>query len=193
MLRVRFNFAAHVFEKQQFDIPIRDDDDQPLWLVHPLHACDIAVVRLNFTEDQLKVINLRPINELTSFDLAVYIGMDVFVLGYPFGVGAPGYPIWKRGSIASEPSLVQLTDGYLMVDTASLPGMSGAPVILRSLRNHLMADGSNRPLDATTRTRFIGVYSGRRVIKNVSDSQIGMVWPPELIDAIIACDQRDKD
>jgi len=56
-----------------------------------------------------------------------------------------------------------------------------------------MADGSNRPLDATTRTRFIGVYSGRRVIKNVSDSQIGMVWPPELIDAIIACDQRDKD
>ena len=106
LLRARFNFAAQIHEKQQYDIRIRDDEDKPLWLVHPSRNVDIAVVPLAFTEDQLRLLNLYPMNNLTSFDLPIYIGMDVFVLGYPFGPSAPNYPVWKRGSIASEPSLV---------------------------------------------------------------------------------------
>ena len=39
MLRTRFNFAAQLFEKQQFDIRIRDDDDQPVWLRRPRPQC----------------------------------------------------------------------------------------------------------------------------------------------------------
>lgn len=193
ILRVRFNFGQRRFEKQQYEIKIRDDDDRPLWLVHPARNVDIAVVPLLLTADQLKVLSLYPMNEITSSDLAVYIGMDVFILGYPFGGGPPAYPIWKRGSIASEPDLVPFTNDFLMVDTASRPGMSGAPVILRSWTNHLMEDGTNRPLDATTRTKFIGVYSGRLVTKNALDAQIGMVWPGKFIDEIIVCNKRDED
>lgn len=36
-----------------------------------------------------------------------------------------------------------------------------------------MQDGTYRPLDATTRTRFIGVYSGRLIAKDDLDTQIG--------------------
>jgi hypothetical protein len=132
MLRVLFNFGQQIFEKQRYDIKIRDDDDKPLWLAHPGRNVDIAVIPLHLTDDQRMLVNLRPINELTVTGLAVYVGMDVFILGDPFGGGPPAYPIWKRGSIASEPDLVRLTTDYLLVDTASRPGMSGAPVILRS-------------------------------------------------------------
>jgi hypothetical protein len=63
--------------------------------------------------------------------------MDVFVLGYPFGPGKTGLPVWKRGSIASEPDLVPQVENYLLVDTASRPGMSGSPVILRTYGTHM--------------------------------------------------------
>jgi hypothetical protein len=192
MLRVRFNFGAQIFEKQQYDINIRNEDDEPLWLVHPARNVDMAVVPITFTDDQLSVINPHPINTLVTSELAVHIGMDVFILGYPLGTGPPGYPVWKRGSVASEPDLARLTTDYLLVDTASRPGMSGGPVILRSSGHHVLANGdvSNEPKFLT---RFIGVYSGRLVTKSQLDAQLGQVWPAEFIDEIIAGNKRDGD
>jgi hypothetical protein len=192
MLRVRFNFGQRIFEKQQFDIKIRNDEDKPLWLVHPARNVDVAVIPLLLTQDQLRVVDLRPINELSVAGLATYIGMDVFILGYPFGAGPPAYPIWKRGSIASEPDLVRLTTDYLLVDTASRPGMSGAPVILRSWSNHIVKPNV-AARDDITATKFIGVYSGRLHTRNPSDAQIGMVWPAEVINEIIAGNRIDED
>jgi hypothetical protein len=117
--------------------------------------------------------------------------MDVFILGYPFELKLPGFPVWKRGSIASEPDLVRLTDGYYLVDTASRRGMSGAPVILRSWTNHMTDPGvmaiSDRPLN-----RFIGVYSGRKQA-GLFEAQIGMVWHESYIDDIIDGNRRDDD
>jgi hypothetical protein len=193
LLRTRFNFAAQLFEKQQFDIRIRDSDDCPKWLIHPARKVDVVVVPLNLTAEQLALVNLHPINELTSSDLAVYIGMDVFILGYPFGAEPPAYPIWKRGSIASEPDLVRLTHGYLLVDTASRPGMSGAPVILRSWGLSLGSNNSVDLLGEPISTKFIGVYSGRRFTKDPADAQIGIIWPAEIISEIIAGNTRDTD
>jgi hypothetical protein len=192
MLRARFNFAAQVFEKQQFDIRIRDDDDRPLWLVHPARNVDIAVIPLLLSENQKALVNLYPMNEITVTGLAVYIGMDVFILGYPFGAGPPAYPIWKRGSIASEPDLARLTTDYLLVDTASRPGMSGAPVILRSWGNHIV-QANIAARDDMVATKFIGVYSGRLRTKDSTDAQIGVVWPAEFINEIIAGNKRDVD
>jgi hypothetical protein len=72
-------------------------------------------------------------------------------------------------------------------------GHVGRTVILRSWSNHLLEDGINLPLDGKMRTRFIGVYSGRLQAKDNLDTQIGMVWPPEAINEIIACNMRDTD
>jgi hypothetical protein len=38
ILRALFNIQAGSFDKQQWDITIRDDNDKPLWLVHPAGA-----------------------------------------------------------------------------------------------------------------------------------------------------------
>jgi hypothetical protein len=122
----------------------------------------------------------------------IQIGMDVFILGYPFGAKPPGFPVWKRGSIASEPDLARPNTDYLLVDTASRPGMSGAPVIRRSWRNHLV-EGDAMSMDSRPATKFIGVYSGRLHINDSDDAQIGMVWHPSFIDEIIAGGKLDDE
>lgn len=117
--------------------------------------------------------------------------MEVFILGYPFKIELPAYPVWKRGSIASEPSLVGYVNDYMLVDTASRPGMSGAPVIRQSMTNHMDQPGVVALLDRPL-TRFIGVYSGRLPTDHPHEAQIGLVWDGSLIDEIIQVGVRDK-
>jgi len=42
-LRTLFNAHNGSFDKQRWDIKIRDEHDKPLWLVHPGRRVDIAV------------------------------------------------------------------------------------------------------------------------------------------------------
>ena len=133
IVRTLFNIQTGSFAKQQWDIKIWDDDDKQLWLVHPTRSVDIAVLPLPPRPLGITVA-LYPLNVLANTKLRIEIGMEVFILGYPFKIELPAYPVWKRGSIASEPQLVGLTTPYMLVDTASRPGMSGAPVASRTMR-----------------------------------------------------------
>lgn len=191
-LRAYFNTRTMDYWKHERDVRLRDDDHRPLWFVHPIHQRkrDVVAIPLDIPDDDPD-IKLYPINAACHDDLVIGIGMDVFVLGYPFGFELPGFPVWKRGSIASEPDLAQLGDGYLLVDTASRPGMSGAPVIHRSWGSHILSNGS-MVSDSMARTKFIGVYSGRRHTHSSSDAQLGMVWPRQNIEDIIDVGKRDE-
>jgi hypothetical protein len=59
---------------------------------------------------------------------------EVFVVGFPFGMiaNAPA-PIWKRGSIALDPTFDPEGLPKMLVDTATRPGMSGSVVIARHI------------------------------------------------------------
>src|ERR1700722_9052782 len=188
MLRAYFNTKAMDFGKVVRDIPIRDSDHTPLWYIEHIRrrtddnelspapfgpkGCDVVAIPLRGLESDTD-INLYPINVLKSdSDLAVRIGMDVFILGYPFGYQLPGFPVWKRGSIASEPDLTRLGTGYMLVDTASRSGMSGAPVIRRSWGMHVLENGTFSA-DSTPQSKFIGVYSGRLHTNDKEDAQLG--------------------
>jgi hypothetical protein len=193
MLRAHFNTPIKNFGKRPCDIHIRDADNNPLWHIYPgrQRGCDVVAIPLPTLGDD-PTVNLYPINTLRSeADLAIRIGMDVYILGYPFGLQPPGFPVWKRGSIASEPDLTRMGAGYMLVDTASRPGMSGAPVIRRSWGMHLLENDAISA-DSTPQSKFVGVYSGRLHTKDPSDAQLGMVWPPEDIDAIIDGAELDK-
>jgi hypothetical protein len=193
-LRLLFNVRIGTFGKQQWDINIRDADGTALWFVHPTRGrgSDIVAIPLPMKGDE-PVMVMYPINLLKSeADLAVRIGMDVFILGYPFSVSPPGFPVWKRGSIASEPDLTPIGRGYTLVDTASRPGMSGSPVICRSWGYHLLTD-DRISMDVTSQSKFIGVYSGRLHTSDKTDAQLGMVWPVEDIEAIVAACKLHKD
>ncbi len=182
------NSKVNQRERELIDVLIRDQNDEPLWFIHYEREIDVVAIPLdNF---DLKTILLLPVNELAPAKLAIMVGMEVFILGYPFGLKHQSLPIWKRGSIASEPDLVQHSTGYYLVDTASRPGMSGSPVILRSWSNHILesnrwtTSNETRPID-----RIIGVYSGR--LNPPEDVQIGLVWHVDYIEQIIAGAKRD--
>ncbi|MBL6612396.1 MAG: hypothetical protein ISS15_21080 [Alphaproteobacteria bacterium] len=78
---------------------------KPVWLEHGVHHHKIDVVAIPIklpegaTAHTIDKVNTVPKMLLT-------VSRDVFVLGYPRGIdGGRGFPIWKRGSIASEPDI----------------------------------------------------------------------------------------
>lgn len=106
-------------------------------------------------------------------------------------------PVWKQGSFASEPYLAPDHDQlYLIVDSASRPGMSGSPVIQRVHGIVEFEDGQHgRIRNGDGAMSFVGVYSGRFHTKNAVDAQLGRVWPRRLVEEIVTnamARRRDK-
>jgi Trypsin-like peptidase domain len=164
------------------EFELRGPNGEAQWWVHPQYGNDIDVVAFPLKpHPEAGVIAL---NKIPEQDLAILVGMDVFVIGYPFGPDGTYLPIWKRGSIASEPDLVGPAGHFLYIDTATRRGMSGAPVIRRSYGTHAMTNGS--VAHAFQCSKFVGVYSGRKVGKDPFDAQLGMVWPACYLEEIVA-------
>jgi hypothetical protein len=120
---------------------------------------DVALVNLG---QYLSDTGIYHVNELaTANEMAVTIGGNIFILGYPLGFSHfIDTPIWKRGSIASEPHLeTPNTQNRIIVDATARKGMSGSPVIMRAATHYLSEDG--RIKCHANATRLIGVFSSR--------------------------------
>lgn len=172
----------------QFDL--LDADGTPVWLEHPILGRRVDVVAVPFRcPDDLQVY---PINDLALTDeMAVHVGEDVFILGYPFGLRPTGlFSVWKRGSIATEPELDIERLPKFMVDTASRPGMSGSPVVLRKWGSYQSAHGTH--IGTGPRTKFLGIYSGRIGADDELKAQLGIVWRAEVIPVIISSGKRGE-
>jgi len=168
--------------------PIRDPTGAPLWFVHPQHGNDIDVVAMPITPHANA--EMYPINKMANTELMFLVGMDVYVLGYSYGFGIAGLPVWKRGSIASEPEILLPNQLFFFLDTASRPGMSGSPVIRRTWGQHQLKNGALRTQPGPA-TDFVGVYSGRIVAKDPLDAQLGVAWPAQYVTEIVAGARRD--
>jgi hypothetical protein len=166
-------------------------NDKPTWREHPLRAKGVDVATLDITRHIPAESRwcLRCANEIEG-DAVIEptAGQDVFVLGYPFGriVGAP-VPIWKRGTIAIDPSFD--VDGLpkMLVDTATREGMSGSPVIARHILNNRefrRKNGERAKFLYAKRDLVIGVYSGR-LFPHREQAQLGTVWKREVIEETI--------
>ena len=123
-------------------------------------------------------LNEYPFDE----NVELYAGQDVFIIGYPFGpvTGTP-LPIWKRGSIASEPRIHIGGLNKVFVDTAGRRGMSGSFVVAQ--HNGLFYPQGKPPFFGVAR-RLLGIYSGR-VSPSEVEAQLGIVWHREEIDKTV--------
>ncbi len=154
-----------------------------VWLEHPtgpnvdVVACDVSEF---FNENSVSPVR---INEISSELYRVEVADEVFLLGYPLGLHLDDFPIWKRGTIASEPALDYEGKPMMLVDTASNKGMSGSPVILRK-SNGMLANG-DQVFGGDIGFQFVGVYSGRVAPKGDLDAQLGMVWRAQVVEEII--------
>jgi hypothetical protein len=181
-LKVWFNAKGQLGNKLAKFIPLRGTDGQPLWKVHALHreAIDVVAIPIEAYAD----VEMYAVNTLNQLDLMIRVGNDVFVLGYPFGLGPGGLPIWKRASVASEPELISSQQSFFLLDTASRPGMSGSPIIRRTWNTHQTSDG-NVLMGVPIGSKFVGVYSGRLVTSDPLDAQLGLAWPAQHVQEIV--------
>ena len=171
----------HTFELQLFD------RNGPSWFEHPIYQRRVDVAACKVSEDL--AVGVACANDaIATYPVALSAGDEIYVLGYPFGIsGGVDYPIWKRGSIASEP--FEDIDGLpkYWIDAASRKGMSGSPVIFRS---HVHLSDDSQLSVGHTAQLFYGIYSGRmpEAGDRVSDplaAQIGIVWKPTAVMEIV--------
>jgi hypothetical protein len=149
----------HLHFHEKF-VSLYDSGNLAMWYQHPeKNEVDIAVVNVG---QDLEGHLVRGINEpCAEYDMAVEIGNEVFVLGYPLGFSHfANMPIWKRGSIASEPHAETVdSKNRIMIDATTRKGMSGSPVIMRYKTHYLSEDGQVKMRGNAS--RFIGVYASR--------------------------------
>ena len=128
----------------------------PFWIEHPRFGKSVDVVCILLEGIEKNVV---PINSHHLTNILKKIGSDVFIIGYPMGIDTSGFPIWKRGSIASEPDLDADLLPLVYVDSLTIKGLSGSPVLLRQYQGEL-SDGF-QVLAGGQMNAIVGIYSGR--------------------------------
>jgi hypothetical protein len=118
------------FERSEVAVPIREND-QPLWTRHP--EVDVAVLPLERPEG----VDFHPFalsqvaTEAFADDGRVRVGQDVCIPVFPAQLESnpAGWPVLRKGSVASHPLAPLEEARTFLVDAASFGGDSGAPVV----------------------------------------------------------------
>ena len=185
VLRIWFHIAEHLGKWESLNLPLFDNQGRPCWKEHKTFRSnvDVAVIRLD-VPDKFRVF---PLNKRPFDEFRVEISQDVFIVGFPRGItGAGRLPIWKRGSIASEPEVNMDQLPKLLIDSMTREGMSGSPVIAQYVGVYKENPESPDPFDWIGMGRkFLGVYSGRLPGQDIFEAQLGIVWKASTINEII--------
>jgi Trypsin-like peptidase domain len=171
-------------EATGFTSKLWDTDGVADWWEHPTLGSnvDVGVVELL---GELKEKQTRSAELVGGEKLPIKIGQDVFVIGYPKGLMKQGLmPVWKRGSIASEPELEVESSPVILIDTGTREGMSGSPVVSVSRASGFGRDDQGN-IVVGDRARLLGIYSGRFGAEQYSEVQLGICWKASIIDEII--------
>ncbi len=162
------------------------EKEKPVWYVHPtlLEKVDIACIKLRIENTAIVCAND---NSLGLEMIRIYPSLDVFILGFPFGMfGGASFPLWKRGTIASEPDIDIDNLPKFYVDTATREGMSGSPVYAQEVGMIVPENAASMDdWQFGKSERFIGVYSGRIGAEDEFKVQIGIVWKMSAIEEIL--------
>jgi hypothetical protein len=161
----------------EVSIPLLNGESRN-WIEHPQLGQSVDIAAIEVDVPRMEEANYLAINALPEVALKQRVGHPVFIIGFPFGLQHVGFPVWKKGSFATEPVLSQLSDTYMLVDSASRPGMSGAPVIQRAHGAIELENGSYGRIEkGDGACKLVGVYSGRCHTNDPNDAQLGRVWP----------------
>ncbi|HXG71667.1 MAG TPA: trypsin-like peptidase domain-containing protein [Gemmatimonadaceae bacterium] len=161
-------------------VDLYDSEGQPDWFEHPLHGDNVDAVAIEISLPA--GVRGFPINKEEFEAVPPAPGLDVFVLGYPKGISGGGLlPLWKRGSLASEPNIDIDELPKMLIDTATRQGMSGAPVVAQIVGYWLPEDATDASQTIIGRGRtLVGLYSGR-IGDDEFLAQLGTVWKIEAL------------
>ena len=183
MARGLFCKKGNLAEFLNFDFSLLKEDGQPAWFQHSSgQKYDIAFM---LVPPDAPFDIFPAIRSDETPNLRCTLGRDVFIIGYPLGVTKqPGLPIWKRGSIASEPELEADQLPIILVDSSTREGMSGSPVIAQAIDGALL-DNGDTVVGSGPYVRFIGMYSGRYGTDVDDKLSVGRVWKREVLEEMV--------
>ena len=191
---------------RSMDLPLYDPSGRPHWLQHEGYVgedgqhrqIDIGVLPLaGLVPDIERFKDMVPsfeqqvlVSGETEADMGwehgyVRVGSDVFIPGFPLGLASQGVaPVWKRGSVASEP-LFDIEGGLriVLVDALTRHGMSGSPVVYLG---DTVTNWQGKPTILERGTPWlVGVYAGRRGSSEDELSMaLGRAWKIECLHEI---------
>jgi len=185
ILRIWLHNSERLGNLESYDLALFDNQSRPRWKEHMTFrsTVDVAIIRLDIP-DKFK---LFPVNNIPFTEFRVEISQDVFIIGFPSGITSSGkFPIWKRGSIASEPDVDIDKLPKILIDCMTREGMSGSPVIAQYVGIYKEDSANPDPFDWIGQGRkFLGIYSGRLSGQDVFEAQLGIVWKASIIGEII--------
>jgi len=198
------NIVIHLRDKNgkaySKTIPLFENDFQN-WLEHPTdEEADIVLIPL--PSDFMNNAEFSFIGEETKLDdLLLHPSSPVVMIGYPHGYrdSVNNLPIWKTGSLASEPEYNFDGKKVIVVDISAYPGMSGSPAFYVSHNGYAKKNGEIAFGGMVV--HFLGVYASMQMLNSdlyleqvtsrsdykVSHSeslQLGHVWKAELLEEI---------
>ena len=187
---IRHNKAGAIGQTISIVEPLYRNEEEPLWLEHPLLGKRADFVALPLTEWEgatLEPILVGP----PKYALQALPATVVSVIGFPFGLTAgQSFAVWATGFIASEPDVDFDNLPIFLIDCRTRQGQSGSPVFLFQAGGRMtpLESGASAVFDGPV-ARFMGIYSGR-INK---DSDIGKVWKAEAVNTLISSLQRNGD
>ena len=152
-------------------IDLELSENTSIWFGDPEfeeYRTDIAAIDIGIMDDRIICLN-QP--DMLFQPVLSIIGFECSILGYPSAnTGGMQTPVWRRGTIASEPRLPVDGKPMFLIDASTSPGFSGAPVIRRHIgpAPFRKEDGTFEiKVENIVTVDFVGVYAGRLQNKHI--------------------------
>ncbi|MFH1927236.1 MAG: serine protease [Chloroflexota bacterium] len=166
---------------KQIRFPLFTKHGKPVWLSSKeFPQADVAVIPIvaSLSADT-QVFGIS--EDWTGSSMKVRPTSTITLIGYPYGYydKKSWLPVWKTGSIASEPDVDFEGKPVFLVDVSAFPGMSGSPAFA-------IAYGAYETVEGATTfghvQEFLGVYASMQMLREekyleevTSESRLGVV------------------
>lgn len=186
---------------KQIRFPLFTKTGRPIWVSSSKYkSADIAIIPLPtslYSDCKLQGIS----EEWAKSQIVLHPTSSLTLIGYPYGFSDTknALPIWKTGTIASEPLIDFDGKPLFLVDISAFPGMSGSPAFAIAFGMYEVEQGSVTPGSVK---KFLGIYASMQMLEEkkyleqldadkkegikISESlELGHIWKADLIIDII--------
>lgn len=188
-------------ELKQVRFPLFTKEGKPIWISSlKFPSADIAIIPLISTlYSDCKVFGIS--EDWTKSKIVLHPTSTITIVGYPYGFSdtTNNIPIWKTGTLASEPLFDFNGKPLLLVDISAFSGMSGSPTFAVANGIYEVEPGTMTPGNVR---KFLGIYASMQMLEEkkyleqldtdkkegikISESlELGHIWRADLIIEII--------
>lgn len=171
---------------KQIRFPLFTKNGKPIWLgSKEFPHADVAVIPIVASlYSDTKVFGIS--EDWTGGNIKVRPTSTITLIGYPYGYydKKNWLPVWKTGSIASEPDVDFEGKPLFLVDISAFPGMSGSPAFAIAYGAYETIEG---PTTVGHVQKFLGIYASMQMLKEAkyleeitSESRLGVVLDESL-------------